>query len=69
MTREACYETLVGLAVGNLHAGRSVVLVAPLSTERADPSARATTTRLLEATQPTPVQVQAVLHHLSRAPG
>jgi len=26
-----------------------VVLVAPFSTERADPSARATTTRLLEA--------------------
>ena len=49
MTREACYETLVGLAVGNLRAGRSVVLVAPFSTERADPSAWATTTRLLEA--------------------
>jgi hypothetical protein len=69
LTREARYETLIGLAVGNLRAGRPVVLVAPLSTERADPSAWATTTRLLEATQPTPVQVQAVLHHLSRAPG
>ena len=49
MTREACYETLVGLAVGNLRAGRSVVLVAPFSTERADSSAWATTTRRLEA--------------------
>gem|GEM_PF-4677704 len=29
MTREARYETLVGLAVGNLRAGRPVVLVAP----------------------------------------
>jgi len=66
LTREARCETLVGLAVGNLRAGRPVVLVAPFSTERADPSAWATTTRLLEATQPTPVQMQAVLHHLSR---
>jgi predicted kinase len=49
VTREACYETLVGLAVGNLRAGRSVVLVAPFSTERADSSAWATTTRRLEA--------------------
>ena len=39
LTREARCETLVGLAVGNLRAGRSVVLVAPFSTERADPSA------------------------------
>ena len=29
LTREARYETLVGLAVGNLRAGRPVVLVAP----------------------------------------
>jgi len=49
LTREARYETLIGLAVGNLRAGRPVVLVAPFSTERADPSAWATTTRLLEA--------------------
>jgi hypothetical protein len=49
LTREARYETLIGLAAGNLRAGRPVVLVAPFSTERADPSAWATTTRLLEA--------------------
>jgi hypothetical protein len=29
LTREARCETLVGLAVGNLRAGRPVVLVAP----------------------------------------
>jgi hypothetical protein len=49
LTREARYETLTGLAAGNLRAGRPVVLVAPFSTERAHPSAWATTTRLLEA--------------------
>jgi hypothetical protein len=111
---------LTGLAAANLRTGRPVVLVAPFSTERADPSAWPTTTRLLEAeptlvwlhlppdelvrrltrrggahdenkirdptsfltaldlappavphraldaTQPTPAQVQAVLAHLSR---
>jgi len=122
LTREARYETLIGLAVGNLRAGRPVVLVAPFSTERAQPSAWVTTTRRLaaeptlvwlhlppdelvrrltrraeardenkirdpasfltaldlappavphlplDATQLTPVQVQAVLHHLSTHP-
>ena len=46
LTREARYEALIGLAAANLRAGRPVVLVAPFSTERADPSAWATTTRL-----------------------
>jgi predicted kinase len=49
LTREARYGTLTGLAAANLRTGRPVVLVAPFSTERADPSAWATTTRLLEA--------------------
>ena len=40
LTREARYETLTGLAAANLRTGRPVVLVAPFSTERADPSAR-----------------------------
>jgi predicted kinase len=120
LTRTARYDTLLGLAAANLRAGRPVVLVAPFSTERADPSAWATSTRrlvaestlvwlhlprdelvrrltrraetrdenkirdpasfltaldlappsvphlALDATQPTAVQVQAVLGHLSR---
>jgi len=120
LTRAARYDTLLGLAAANLRAGRPVVLVAPFSTERAQPSAWATTTRRLaaeptlvwlhlppdelvrrltrraeardenkirdpasfltaldlappavphlplDATQPTPAQVQAVLAHLSR---
>ncbi len=120
LTRAARYDTLLGLAAANLRAGRPVVLVAPFSTERADPSAWAATTRrlaaeptlvwlhlppdelvrrltrraeardenkirdpasflgaldlappavphlALDATQPTPAQVQAVLAHLSR---
>jgi hypothetical protein len=37
------------LAAANLRTGRPVVLVAPFSTERADPSAWATATRRLEA--------------------
>jgi hypothetical protein len=52
LTRKASYETLTGLAAANLRAGRPAVLVAPFSTERADPSAWATTTRLLEAEPP-----------------
>jgi predicted kinase len=49
LTREARYNTLLGLAEVNLRAGRPVVLVAPFSTERAQPSAWATTTRRLAA--------------------
>src|SRR6185369_1586405 len=41
------------LAAANLRTGRPVVLVAPFSTERVDPSALATTTRLLSV-RPTP---------------
>ncbi len=48
LTRAARYDTLLGLAEANLRAGRPVVLVAPFSTERARPSAWATTTRRLE---------------------
>ena len=120
LTRAARYDTLLGLAAANLRAGRPVVLVAPFSTERAQPSAWVTTTRRLaaeptlvwlhlppdelvrrltrraeardenkirdpasfltaldlappavphlplDATQPTPAQLQAVLAHLSR---
>jgi predicted kinase len=47
LTRDARYETLLGLAEANLQAERPVVLVAPFSTERATPSAWATTTRRL----------------------
>ena len=43
LTRAARYDTLLGLAAANLRAGRPVVLVAPFSTERAQPSAWATT--------------------------
>ena len=49
LTRAARYDTLLGLAAANLRVGRPVVLVAPFSTERADPSARATTTCLPSA--------------------
>jgi predicted kinase len=47
LTRDARYDTLLGLAEANLRAGRPVVLVAPFSAERAAPSAWATTTRRL----------------------
>jgi predicted kinase len=47
LTRDARYDTLLGLAEANLEAGRPVVLVAPFSTERALPSAWAATTRRL----------------------
>jgi hypothetical protein len=47
LTRDARYDTLLGLARANLEAGRPVVLVAPFSTERASPSAWAATTRRL----------------------
>src|SRR6202011_4999936 len=52
LTRAARYDTLLGLAAANLRAGRPVVLVAPFSTERAQPSAWVTTTQRL-ATEPT----------------
>jgi len=47
LTRAARYDTLLGLAEANLRAERPVVLVAPFSTERAQPSAWAATTRRL----------------------
>jgi hypothetical protein len=47
LTRDARYETLLGLAEANLRAGRPVVLVAPFSAERARPSAWASTTQRL----------------------
>lgn len=49
LTRDARYDTLLGLAEANLLAGRPVVLVAPFSTERALPSAWAATTRRIPA--------------------
>ncbi len=49
LTRDARYDTLLGLADANLRAGRPVVLVAPFSTERAQPSAWAATTRRIAA--------------------
>ena len=45
LTRDARYDTLLGLAEANLRAGRPVVLVAPFSAERAQPSAWAATAR------------------------
>jgi len=39
LTRDARYDTLLDLADANLRAGLPVVLVAPFSRERADPSA------------------------------
>jgi len=49
LTRDARYDTLLGLAEANLLAGRPVVLVAPFSTERAVPSAWAAITRRIPA--------------------
>jgi predicted kinase len=49
LTREARYDTLLGLAQANLRAGRPVVLVAPFSAERARPSAWATLARRIAA--------------------
>jgi predicted kinase len=45
LTRDARYTTLLDLADANLRAGRPVVLVAPFSAERAQPSAWAAITR------------------------
>ena len=39
LTRAARYDTLLDLAAANLRAGRPVVLVAPFTAERAQPSA------------------------------
>ena len=49
LTRDARYDTLLGLADANLRAGRPVVLVAPFSAERAQPLAWAATARRIEA--------------------
>ena len=47
LTRDARYGALLDLADANLRAGLPVVLVAPFSRERAEPSAWATTARRL----------------------
>ena len=44
LTRDARYDTLLGLAAANVSAGRPVVLVAPFSLERSRVSAWAATT-------------------------
>jgi predicted kinase len=49
LTRDARYDTLLGLAAANLRAGRPVVLVAPFSAERGQLSAWATTVRRIPA--------------------
>jgi len=49
LTRDARYDTLLALADANLRAGRPVVLVAPFSAERAQPSAWTATARRIEA--------------------
>ncbi len=54
LTRDARYGTLLGLADANLRVGRPVILVAPFSTERAQPCAWAATARRIAA-EPTMV--------------
>jgi len=49
LTRDARYDTLLGLAEANLRVGRPVVLVAPFSAERAQPPAWAATARRIAA--------------------
>jgi predicted kinase len=49
LTRDARYDTLLGLAAANVAAGRPVVLVAPFSLERSRVSAWDATTRRLHA--------------------
>jgi predicted kinase len=49
LTRDARYDTLLGLAAANLAAARPVVLVAPFTLERSVPSAWAATTRRIPA--------------------
>ncbi len=65
LTRAARYDTLLGLAEANLRAGRPVVLVAPFSAERAQPSAWADTTRRL-AGDPTMVWLHLPTDELIR---
>jgi predicted kinase len=49
LTRAARYDTLLDLAAANLRAGRPVVLVAPFTAERAQPSAWAAVAARLAA--------------------
>jgi predicted kinase len=49
LTRDARYDTLLDLADVNLRAGLPVILVAPFSRERAEPSAWAATARRIAA--------------------
>jgi predicted kinase len=49
LTRDARYDTLLGLAAANLAAARPVVLVAPFTLERSVPSAWAATARRIPA--------------------
>jgi predicted kinase len=49
LTRDARYDTLLDLADANLRAGRAVVLVAPFSAERSQPSAWAALAHRLAA--------------------
>lgn len=69
LTRDARYDTLLQLADANLRAGLPVVLVAPFSRERAEPSAWAATARRL-ATDPTMVWLhlspQELIQRLTR---
>ena len=69
LTRDARYDTLLQLADANLRAGLPVVLVAPFSRERAEPSAWAATARRL-ATDPTMVWLylppQELIRRLAR---
>jgi predicted kinase len=61
LTRDARYDTLLGLAEDNLAAGRPVVLVAPFSAERARPAAWAAVSKRIQA--------QATLVWLHLPPG
>ena len=69
LTRDARYDTLLQLAGANLRADLPVVLVAPFSRERAEPSAWAATARRL-ATDPTMVWLylppQELIRRLTR---
>ena len=69
LTRDARYDTLLQLADANLRAGLPVVLVAPFSRERAEPSAWAATARRL-TTDPTMVWLhlppQELIQRLTR---
>ncbi len=69
LTRDARYDTLLGLADANLRAGLPVVLVAPFSRERAQPSAWAAAARRI-AGDPTMVWLhlppQEMIRRLTR---